>query len=149
MPIPLYAPSALRSSRDPNPFDQTVQRQPLRILVDQPLMSGPVDGQGEFRGYPFAGSGSTGYPDAAAVLRSYLGHPALEVLFAADELDRVGAVVVGLPRPYRDVLPVRVKTATGMRHTGMSHCDQAVKEASAMVAKHQLDESEARAGVLL
>ncbi len=149
MPIPLYAPSALRSSRDPNPFDQTVQLQPLRILVDQPLMSGPVDGQGEFRGDPFAGSGSTGYPDAAAVLRSYLGHPALEVLFAADELDRVGAVVVGLPRPYRDVLPVRVKTATGMRHTGMSHCDQAVKEASAMVAKHQLDESEARAGVLL
>src|SRR5260370_37022782 len=112
-------------------------------------MSGSVDGQGEFRGDPFAGSGSAGYPDAAAVLRSYLGHPALEVLFAADELDRVGAVVVGLPRPYRDVLPVRMKTATGMRHTGMSHCDQAGKEASAMGAKHPLDESDARAGALL
>jgi hypothetical protein len=118
-------------------------------LVDQPLMSGPVDGEGEFRGYPFAGSGSTGYPDAAAVLRSYLNHPAFEVLFAADELDEEGAVVFGDPDPDRDFLSVRVKTATGMRYTGISCYEQAFGEASEMVAKHHLDGSDARAGVLL
>ena len=53
MPIPLYAPPALRSSHDPNPFDQTVPRPRLRILVDEPLRSGPVDGEGEFHGSPF------------------------------------------------------------------------------------------------
>jgi len=151
VPIPLYAPPALRSSRDPNPFDQTVPRQPLRILIDQPLTSGLVDGEGEFHSYPFAGSGSTGYPDATAVLRSYLSHPAFEVLFVADELDEDGALVFGEPHPHsdHDILSVRVKTATGMRHAGISYYQQAVKEASEMVAKHQLDESDARAGVLL
>lgn len=151
MPIPLYTPPALRSSRDHNPFDQTVPRQPLRILVDQPLTSGPVDGDGEFHGYPFADSGSTGYPDAAAVLRSYLSHPAFELLFAADELDEDGAVVFGEPHSHsdHDTLSVQVKTATGSRHAGISYYEQAVEEASEMAAKHQLDESDARAGVLL
>lgn len=141
----------LRTSRDPNPFDQTVPRRALRILVDQPLTSGPVDGDGEFRGYPFTGSGSTGYPDAAAVLRSYLSHPALEVLFVADELNKDGAVVFGEhPHPAdRDGISVRVKTATGTRSTGIRHYGEAIREASEMVVKHKLDESEARAGVLL
>jgi hypothetical protein len=151
VPIPLYAPPALRSSRDTNPFDQTVPRQPLRILVDQPLTSGPVDGEGEFRGYPFVGSGSTGYPDAAAVLRSYLTHPAFEVLFVADDLDETGAVVFGEPDPSpdSDVLSVQFKTAAGVGYTGINYYEQAVEEASQMVAKYQLEESDARAGVLL
>jgi hypothetical protein len=50
-------------------------------------MSGPVDGQGEFHGYPFLASGSTGFPVADAVFRSYLSHPALEVLPTPDEHD--------------------------------------------------------------
>ena len=151
VPVPSYAPPALRLSRDANPFDQTVPRQPLRILVDQPLTSGPVDGEGEFHGYPFVGSGSTGYPGAAAVLRSHLPHPAFEVLFVADELDDEGAVVLEQPHPLPGSgdLSARVKTATGIRYTGISNFDQAVKEASEMTAKHQLDESDARAGVLL
>jgi hypothetical protein len=120
-------------------------------LVDQPLTSGPVDGEGEFRGYPFVGSGSTGYPDAAAVLRSYLTHPAFEVLFVADDLDETGAVVFGEPDPSpdSDVLSVQFKTAAGVVYTGINYYKQAVEEASQMVAKHQLEESDAHAGVLL
>jgi hypothetical protein len=120
-------------------------------LVDQRLTSGPVDGAGEFCGHPFTGGGSTGYPDAAAVLRSYLSHAALEVLFVADELDREGAVVFGESRsfPDRDVLPVRVWRSAGVSYTGMHHYQEAVKEASEMAAKHQLDKSDASAGVLL
>lgn len=151
VPIPLYTPPVLRSSRNPNPFDQTVPRRSLRVFVDQPLMSGPVDGDGEFRGYAFTGSGSTGYPDVGAVLRSYLGHPAFEVLFAADDLDEEGAVVLGQPQCHpagRDTLPVQVKTATGTRYTGISYYEEAVREASEMVARYHLDESDARAGVL-
>jgi hypothetical protein len=117
-------------------------------LVDQPLMLGPVDGDGEFRGYPFTGGGSTGYPDAAAVLRSYLGHPAFEVLFVADELDKQGAVVFDQPAD-RDSLPVLVKTAISTRCTGISYYEEAVREASEMVARHHVDESEARTGVFL
>src|SRR4051794_21149997 len=70
MPIPLYAPPPMRSSRSPNPFDRA-QAPQLRILVDAPLAAGPVDGAGDYHGYPFQGGGSTGYPDAATVLRSY------------------------------------------------------------------------------
>lgn len=114
-------------------------------------MSGPVDGEGEFHGYPFVGSGSTGYPDAAAVLRSYLTHPSFEVLFIADDLDEAGAVVFGEPdpSPEGDVLSVQFKTAAGVGYTGINYYKEAVKEASQMMAKHQLDESDARAGVLL
>lgn len=111
-------------------------------------MLGPVDGDGEFRGYPFTGGGSTGYPDAAAVLRSYLGHPAFEVLFVADELDKQGAVVFDQPAD-RDSLPVLVKTAISTRCTGISYYEEAVREASEMVARHHVDESEARTGVFL
>ncbi|MBP2325343.1 hypothetical protein JOF56_005728 [Kibdelosporangium banguiense] len=119
-------------------------------MVDQPLTSGPVDGEGEFHGYPFLGSGSTGYPDAAAVLRSYLAHPAFEVQFVADDLDEEGAVVFEEPdsSPDADVLSVQYKTAAGVGWTGIDYYKQAVEEASRMVAKHQLDESDARAGVL-
>jgi hypothetical protein len=120
-------------------------------LVDRPLTSGPVDGDGEFRSYPFTGNGSTGFPDAAAVLRSYLSHPAFEVLFIADELNTEGAVVLGeQPQPAdRDTISVQVKTATGTRYTGVPWYAEAVREASEMVVKHQLDESDARAGVFL
>lgn len=143
-------PPALRSSRDPNPFDQTVPRQSLRILVDQPLTSGPVDGVGKFHGYPFVGSGSTGYPDAGVVLRSYLTHPAFEVLFVADELDKTGAVVFGDPDPLdSDFLSVEFRSAAGLGYTGINYYKQAVDEASQMIAKHQLDESDAHSGVLL
>jgi hypothetical protein len=55
--------------------------------VDEALRSGPVDGQGEFHSYPFTGSGSAGFPAADTVLRSYLGHPALEVMPSPDEYD--------------------------------------------------------------
>jgi len=145
----LYAPPALRSARDPSPFDQIVRRQPLRILVDQPLTVGPVDGEGEYSGYALAGSGSTGFPDACTVLRSYLRHPAFEVLFVADELDEEGAVVFGEPpQPADDLLPVRVKTAIGMRHAGIGCYAQAVEEALGIAARHQLDDADARAGVL-
>jgi hypothetical protein len=151
VPIPLYAPPTLWSSRDPNPFDQTVPRPRLRILVDEPLRSGPVDGEGEFHGSPFADGGGTGYPDAAAVLRSYLSHPAFEVLNIASDLGGQGAVVLEEHNPAgdHDVLPVRVKTADGLRFTGIRNYGGAAREASEMAARHQLDESEARAGVLL
>lgn len=114
-------------------------------------MSGPVDGQDEFHGYPFVGTGSTGYPDAAAVLRSYLTHPAFEVLFVADDLDEPGAVMFGQPDPSQngDVLSVQFKTATGVGCTGIDYYEQAVGETSQVMVKHQLDGSDARAGVLL
>lgn len=147
----MYVPSALRSSRDSNPFNQTVPRQPLRILVDQSLMSGPIDGEGEFHGYPFVGSGSTGYPDAAAVLRSYLTHPAFDVLFVADDLGEAGAVVFGVPDPSPDgdVLSVQFRTAADVGYTGINYYRQAVEEVAQIAAKHQIGESDARAGVLL
>jgi len=120
-------------------------------LVDQPLTSGPVDGEGKFHGYPFVGSGSTGYPDAAAVLRSYLTHPAFEVLFIADDLNKEGAVVFGEPEPLpdSDALSVEFKTADGVTYTGIHYYEEAVEEAAQMAATHQLDEPDARAGVLL
>lgn len=149
MPIPLYVPP-VAWSRAPNPFDRAVTRQPLRILVDQPLMSGPVDGEGGFSGSPLVGGGSTGYPDAAVVLRSYLRQSAFEVLFVADGLEEEGAVVIGDRDPYGDdVVSVQVKTGTGVRHTGINYYGQALAEAAQMVARHRIDEADARAGVLL
>lgn len=84
------------------------------------------------------------------MLRSYLTHPAFEVLFVADELDEVGAVVFGEPNPSSDgdVLPVQFKIAAGVGYTGINYYKQAVEEASQMVAKYQLDESDGRASVL-
>lgn len=87
-PLPLYAPPASRSSKEPNPFRTQSER--LRVLVDRPLLAGPVAGVAELQGYPFLGDGSTGHPDAATVLRSYLGHPALEVLVSALTCNRRG-----------------------------------------------------------
>jgi hypothetical protein len=69
----------MRSSRSPNPFDRA-QAPRLRILVGATLVAGPVDGAGAYHGYPFLPGCSTGYPDAAAVLRSYFTHPGLEIL---------------------------------------------------------------------
>lgn len=145
-----YVSPFLRSSRDPNPFDP-VQAQRLRLLIDQPLMSGPVDGQGEFTGYSFIGTGSTGFPDAAAVLRSYFAHPALEVLPVSDELAKEGDVVLGQPHPLPgyDTFSVQVKTATGIRYTGISYYSQAVDQATAVAARHGIDNREALDGVLL
>lgn len=112
-------------------------------------MSGPIDGEGKFQGTLFTGSGSVGYPDAGIVLRSYLKHPAFEVLFTADELGSTGAVKLGGPDVAGDVLAVQVRTGTGMRHTGLSFYGQAVNEASDVAMKHLLDGLEAQAGVLL
>ena len=112
-------------------------------------MSGPIDGEGKFQGTLFTGSGSVGYPDAGIVLRSYLKHPAFEVLFTADELGSTGAVKLGGPDVAGDVLAVQVRTVTGMRHTDLSFYGQAVNEASDVAMKHLLDGLEAQAGVLL
>ena len=150
MPIPLYTRPRLRSLRDPNPFDKGVPRPPLRVFLDQPLMSGPVDGVGDFRGYPFTGGGSTGFPEPDAVLRSFLKHPEFETLFVAARLDDVGAVVFeSSPPPNDDALPFQVKTADGVNYTSFSWYGEALQEAAAMAAGHHVGEAEARAGVLL
>lgn len=150
MPIPLYARPRLRSPQDPNPFEKGRPRPPLRLFLDQPLMSGPVDGVGVFRGYPFTGGGSTGFPEPDAVLRSFLKHPEFETLFVADRLDDVGAVVFeSSPPPDDDALPFQVKTPGGVNYTGFSSYGEALEEAAAMAATHHVEEAEARAGVLL
>jgi hypothetical protein len=150
MPLVPYAPPALRSPRTANPFDQ-IQPQRLRLLIDQPLSAGPVDGEGEFRGYPYLGSGSTGFPDTAAVLRSYFNHPSLEILRVSDELEEVGDVVVGEPysHPERDMLPVRSKTATGLTYTGLDYYTEAVNDANTSSARYGIGQDEALAGELL
>lgn len=147
VPIPLYAPPAFRSSRKANPFDQT-PAQRLKVLMDEPLRSGMADGEGEF---VFIGNDTAGYPEAAVVLRSYLGHPAFQVLYPSEELDDEGAVVVGEPRslPGRHILPLQVKTERGLLHTGLRNYEGALQETAQMATKHQLDEADARDGVLL
>jgi hypothetical protein len=113
-------PPTLRSSRIPHPFDQT-QPQRLRILIDQRLAAGPVDGQGGFHGYLYIDSGSTGFPDASTVLRSYLHHDALEVRLAADEFEDAD---------FKDY-------------------PEAMDEVAEMSAKYRIDGNDARDGVLL
>lgn len=115
------------------------------------LMTGPVDGQGEYQSHPFVGNGPTGFPDPPAVLRSFFKHPALEVLPIADRLAHEGDVVVGepYPLPERDTLPVRVKTDAGARYTGINYYSEATSEALALASKHGIDEADARDGVLL
>jgi hypothetical protein len=93
----------------------------LRVFIDQPLETGPVDGQGEYHGYPFIGSGSTGFPDAAAVLRSCLGHEALEIRLASEEIDERVA------EDYPEAMP----------------------EVDEVSAKHGIDTNDARDGVIL
>ena len=113
-------------------------------------MSGAVDGVGDFRGYPFTGGGSTGFPEPDGVLRSFLKHPELETLFVADRLDDVGAVVFESSPPPNDVaLPFQVKTPDGVNYTSSSWYGEALEETAAMSAKHHVGEAEARAGVLL
>ncbi|SDT11073.1 hypothetical protein [Actinoplanes derwentensis] len=91
------------------------------MLIDQPLATGQVDGQGAFHGYPFLGNGSTGFPDAPTVLRSYFGHDALEVRLADDEFD----------------------------HNDVNDYPDSVVEVDEMAAKHGIDMNDARDGVLL
>jgi hypothetical protein len=114
-------------------------------------MTGPTDGQGEYQGYPFIGHGSTGFPDAPAVLRSYFEHPALELLPIEVELDDDSDIVVRPATPAagsRHALP-RSQADTGTRYTGISYYTEAISEAVALASKHGIDETDARDGVLL
>jgi len=149
MPLPLYAPPAFRSSREPNPFARA-QSERLRVLMDRPLVAGPVDGVAEFEGCPFLGGGSTGYPDAATVLRSYLGHPALEVLRIGDDLQTEGDVVLGEPHPNpeHDTFSFQVKTENGIRYSGIYYYRQAVDEAATFTSKHGVSVEEGYDGAL-
>ncbi len=148
MPLPLYAPPALRSSRSPNPFDRT-QTQRLRVLVDAPLVAGPVDGSGEYGGYPFLGGGSTAYPDAAIVLRSYLSHPGLEIMRVSKNLAEVGDVVFGEPEPFApDTLSFEVKTASGDRYIGIDYYGQAIDEGATFASRHGITAGEGLQGAL-
>jgi hypothetical protein len=97
MPIPLYGTPGLRSPREPNPFDKSVWSHALRLCIGQMPVSGPVDGEGKFRGYPFVGGGSAGFPGPDAVLRSYLKHPGFELLFLHDKMDDIGGANVLSP----------------------------------------------------
>ena len=109
MPIPAYMKPVLRQWEDPNRFDKSQPRRPLRVFLDQPIASGPVDGEGEFRGYPFTGEGSTGFPPPEAVLRSLLNHQGFHILLVADSLEATGAVTLGdeAERGKRRHFPVR------------------------------------------
>lgn len=151
MPIPLYTRPTLRSPQDPNLFERGERRRPLRIFLDQPLTSGPVDGEGEFLSYPFVGSGSTGFPPPEAVLRSLLAHPAFEVLFVADRMDRVGAVTFtdGAALDSDDIFPFEVTRPDGVWRTWFAWYREAVAETTQMIDRHQVSEQDARAGVLL
>ena len=150
MPIPAYVKPSLRPWQDPNRFDRTEPRRPLRVFLDQPLTSGPTDGEGEYRGHPFTGGGSTGLPPPDAVLRSLLGHPAFEVLFVADRPDLTGAVIFGdKALPDSDDFPFEVKEANGVRYTWFAWYGEAVAETARMVARHRIAEEDARVGVLL
>lgn len=151
VPIPAYVKPKLRPWQDPNRFDRSEPRRPLRVFLDQPLTSGPTDGKGEFAGYPFTGGGSTGFPPSDAVLRSLLGHAAFEVLFVADRLELTGAVTLaGEPAPDSDdSFPFEVKTTNGVRYVSFAWYCEAVAEMKRMAAKHHVREEDARAGVFL
>jgi hypothetical protein len=151
VPIPAYVKPGLRPWQDPNRFDKSEPRQPLRVFLDRPLTSGPTDGEGVFRGYPFNGSGSTGFPPPDAVLRSLLGHAAFEILFVADRLELTGAVIFAdeVAPGSDDIFPFEVKTANGVRYTWFAWYGEAGAEIARMVARHGITEEEARAGVLL
>ena len=150
VPIPAYVKPSLRPWQDPNRFDRSEPRRPLRVFLDQLLTSGPTDGEGEYRGYPFTGGGSPGFPPPEAVLRSLLGHSAFEVLFAADRLDLTGAVTFGGEAlPDGDDFPFEVKEANGVRYMWFAWYGEAVAEMARMVARHRITEEDARAGVIL
>lgn len=151
MAIPVYVKPVLRQWQDPNRFDKSQPRRPLRIFLDQPIASGPVDGEGEICGYPFTGEGSTGFPPPDAVLRSLLDHQGFEILLVADQLEATGAVIFGdeaVPGNH-DSFPFKVKTVTGVRYTGFPWYGEALTEIAQMAAKYRITEEDARAGVLL
>lgn len=113
-------------------------------------MVGPVDGAGEYQGHPFLGGGSTGYPDAAIVLRSYFSHPGLEILRLSMDLAKVGDVVLGEPDPFApDSLSFEVKTAGGDRCTGIDSYGQAIDEGAAFASRHGITAGEGLQGALL
>lgn len=112
-------------------------------------MSGDVDGEESYQGYPFVGNGSPGYPDAGAILRSYLKHDALEVLFVGDDIDTLGSVVLDEPDLDRDELCFRVRRAQGVSWTGIDYYREAVAEASEIAARLRLSAPEALDGALL
>ncbi|MFI7026831.1 hypothetical protein ACIBMZ_29360 [Micromonospora sp. NPDC049900] len=147
MPIPRYVFPYLRRADGPNPFAQTLSPR-LRVLVDQPLVSGPVDGQGDYHGYPFIGGGSTGFPDALVVLRSYLVHPALEILRVSDELREVGDVVFGEPGMY-DTLAFERKTADGGYYSGVDCYSGAQAEAVELTTRYGIDAADSHDGAVL
>ncbi len=149
--MPLYVPPALRSSREPNPFDRSASRRPLKIFVDWPLKSGPIDGENEFHGYPFIGGGSTGYPDSAAVLRSHFGHSAFEFLFPACELAVPDGVEPGEGGSFshHDAPSIPVKVGSRVRDVYIDSCREVIREASGIATKYQIDELDSIAGMLL
>lgn len=112
-------------------------------------MSGDVDDEGTYHGYPFLASGSTGYPDAGTVLRSYLKHEMLDVLFIGDDLDTVGTIVLDEPDPERDELCFKVKQTQGVMFTGIDYYREAVSAASTTANRLNLQEAEALDGELL
>jgi hypothetical protein len=151
VPIPAYIKPGLRSWQDPNRFDKSQPRRPLRVFLDQPLTSGSADGEGQFHGYPFTGTGSTGFPPPDAVLRSFVSHSAFEVLFVADSLELTGAVTLGVHAAPSDddIFPFEVKTMKGVRYTWFAWYREAVAEMAQIVTRHRVMEEDARAGILL
>jgi hypothetical protein len=101
-------------------------------------LTGTTDGQGEYQSYPFTGAGSTGFPDAPTVLRSYLQHPALERLV----VDHTESML----EPNTFFVTVTADTASW--DIGIDRTDT-VREATELAAKHGIGDIDARDGVLL
>ncbi|MBE8515978.1 hypothetical protein ILP97_00275 [Amycolatopsis sp. H6(2020)] len=101
-------------------------------------MSGTADGQGEYQSYPFTGNGSTGFPDAPAVLRSYLQHPALEIL-AIDQTEAM---------PETNTFFATVVGDTASWDIGIDRTDT-IREATKLAATHDISDIDACDGVLL
>ncbi|MEU1969402.1 hypothetical protein ABZ541_29105 [Micromonospora sediminicola] len=116
------------------------------MLLDQPLLSGDADGHGEFHGYPFLSGGSTGFPDATAVLRSYGRHEAIELLFVTDDPEAIGGVVLEEPDLERNEVCFTVHDKAW---TGIDGFRESLAEAQVLVDRHGLPVAEALAGVLL
>lgn len=150
MPLPAYSRPFLRPLQDPDRFDKSARR-PLRVFVDRQLASGPEDGAGEFSGYPFTGGGSTGFPPPDAVLRSFLGHGAFEIMFVAEALDRAGAVTFDddAPPGSDDSFPFGVRRESGPFLTSFAWYSEVAAEISVMAARHGISEDDARAGIFL
>jgi hypothetical protein len=148
VPIPAYATPILRA-REPNPFDRDAPRRPLRIFVDSPLMLGDIDGQGVFEGHPFVDDGPSGYPDAAAILRSYVRLGACEAFHIADDLEAVGAVVLDQPDFDRNELCFDVRQSDGVWRRGIHYIREATEKASEHAEQLGLPADEALQGVLL